>query len=205
LIALLLMGCQRFEAGSYLDDLPPPEAYLRLEDRLSARLIDWGIRWRYPCTSTERDGDIEMLHHLETDQCVRMGPKQRFRGLWNNEFEGSRFCAAPAEECSYISRGEDVWLSFSPEMERTGEVVGGVYSIDFIGRQTLFPGSYGHMGGSDEEVIVDRVIAMRRVGDTPVVTEAELMAYINGRLRARDRSERERRRGGLMGTVRQEK
>ena len=187
-ITLLLMGCQRFESGPYLDDLPPAEAYLRLEDRLAARLIDWGINWRFPCTFTEKIGNMEVLSQLETDQCVKMGPKQRFKGLWNDEFEGSRFCPAPADQCSFVSRGEHIWLSFSPKLDGfEASRPSGVYAIEFVGRQTAYPGLYGHMGGADEEVIVDRIIAIKRIGDMPMISRAEVDAYINGRLRTRDR------------------
>ena len=35
--------------------------------------------------------------------------------------------------------------------------------IDFVGRKTMFPGSYGHMGMSGSEIIVDRVISIKKI------------------------------------------
>jgi hypothetical protein len=194
LIALALMGCQQDEQyEDFLDDLPPPSVYLRFEDRLAARMIQWGIPWRYPCTYTETVMGTEGIASLPTEQCEKLSLQRRFKGLWNDEFEGSRFCPAPAEECSFISPGEHIWLSFAERSYRVGERKLGVYAIEFVGRQTLYPGLYGHMGGSDEEVIVDHVISMNRIGDTAPISRAEFDAYMNGLLRARDRERAERR------------
>jgi len=35
--------------------------------------------------------------------------------------------------------------------------------IEFIGRKTLYPGYYGHMGMSGSEIIVDRVISLKEM------------------------------------------
>ncbi len=188
------MGCQQDERyQDFLDDLPPPSVYLRFEDRLAARMIQWGIPWRYPCTYTETIIGTEAIASLPTEQCEKLSSQERFKGLWSNEFEGSRFCPAPTEECSFISPGEHIWLSFPERSHRVDWRKPGLYAVEFIGRQTLYPGLYGHMGGSDEELIVDRVISMNRIGDTPAISRAEFDAYMNGILRARDRKRAERR------------
>ena len=187
LITLVLTGCQRNEHDFYLDDLPPASVYLRFEDRLAARMIQWGIPWRFPCTYTEKVRGMAVMGSLPTEQCEKLSPQKKFKGLWNDEFEGSRFCPAPAEECSFISPGEHIWLSFPERSYRVDWRKPGVYAIEFMGRQTLYPGLYGHMGGSDEEVIVDRIVAIKRIGDTPMISRAELFAYINGHARNSDR------------------
>ena len=45
--------------------------------------------------------------------------------------------------------------------------MGGVYVIDFIGRRTLYPGHYGHMGGWNEEVLVDRIFSIKQIKAPP--------------------------------------
>jgi hypothetical protein len=36
-----------------------------------------------------------------------------------------------------------------------------MYDVEFIGRLTAKRGHYGHMGASDHELIIDRVISIR--------------------------------------------
>jgi hypothetical protein len=91
------------------------------------------------------------------DQCFKMQPARRWRGVWRNEFEGSRFCPAPATKCSFYSPGDRIWLDAPKHPDHT------LYAVDFIGRRTAVKGHYGHMGVFDHELIVDRMIAMRQL------------------------------------------
>lgn len=149
--------------------LPPPEAYLRPEDKERARHYDLNDM---PCTITSGNYVAE----LPTDQCVRMTPPQRFEGLWRNEYEGSRFCPAPAQECSYSTPGTRVWLSVAERLPQSGQVGrGGLYSVAFVGRRTLHPGRYGHMGADHNEVIVDQFVSIRELeAPPPEPTRAEI-------------------------------
>ena len=56
--------------------------------------------------------------------------------------------------------GEHIWLDFNKNQPLFDD---GDFEIDFIGRRTMYQGYYGHMGGSGQSIIVDRIIAMREV------------------------------------------
>lgn len=142
---ILLNGCG--DAGTYA----------HWGDRLSAAT---GGLFGQPCSRGETD-------RLPDDQCYRMTPPERMRGIWIDEFEGSRFLpgltAAPATD----PPGPHIWLEMDahpvpalPE-ERRGQ--GRVVLLDFIGRRTLYPGNYGHLGMSEHEVVVQRLISAREI------------------------------------------
>jgi hypothetical protein len=100
----------------------------------------------------------------DTAQCFKMGPAQRYRGLLNIDLEESRFCPNPAQSCSYDTPGSYIWLSFPRDYEGVQPVHhDGLYAIDFLGRQTMEKGSYGHFGMAQHEVIVERVNALNLV------------------------------------------
>ena len=132
----------------------PPEAYLHKEDqeraRRKSRLSE------IPCSRTRIEDGISVESWLPTDQCVRMLPRQRFRGVWFNRFEVSAFwpdrVRIPQEE-------PPLWLDFhrSSLSNAEGERA---YLLDFEGRRTMYPGSYGY-GDYEHEIIVDRVISVR--------------------------------------------
>lgn len=76
-----------------------------------------------------------------------------------------------AVKCEYVSKDERkgplIWLDFSGQLapEFRPQRVGGLYAVEFVGRRHSFRRSYGHMGMFDEEVIVDRMMAIRRLPD----------------------------------------
>lgn len=175
-VAFLIGCCTSAEAA--LGDRLPPEAYLDAVDRQIARTGE-GVPGRpFPCSRETTEGGYKFIETIPTDQCVRMLPPQRLRGLWRNEFEGSRFCPAPAQECSFDTPGDRIWLNFAADLPEVRiHPVGGLYEIEFTGRRTVYKGPYGHLGVSDHEVIVDGVVAMRMVEPPPPPpTEAEMDA-----------------------------
>lgn len=104
---------------------------------------------------------LDDTRSVPTDQCFEMQEARRFRGLWRNVFEGSRFCPAPARECEHNTPGDKFWLSFAEGLPQDRmEPTGGLYSIEFVGRKTLRRGRHGMWGLYDYEIIVDRVISM---------------------------------------------
>jgi hypothetical protein len=134
---------------------PPAAAYRRWQDRL---VVAAGLRSLvWPCSVKENTKFGIEYGSVPLDQCYKMDSPRRWRGVWRNEFEGSRFCPAPAMKCSYYSVGDRIWLDASKSPDQT------LYTVDFIGRRTAVKGRYGHMGGSDYEVIVDRVISIRQM------------------------------------------
>jgi hypothetical protein len=130
------------------------------------------------CIAMLRSEGFQGMAGVPLDRCFEMMPQQRWQGLWRNFFEGSRFCPSPATECSHETPGEDIWLTFPRGPTPVGpEEFGGLYAVEFIGRRTRYPDHFGHMGMSDHEMIVDRLISIRMIEPpTPPMTEVEIEA-----------------------------
>lgn len=132
----------------------PANAYLRIRDRVAASL---GIEWMFPPCEYQ---NAVLGGRLRIERCYRMTAPQRWSGVWANEFEGSRFCPGARDSCPY-RRGNNIWLDWSgpapAEIKRDG-AARPAYRLTFIGRRTLIPGAYGHMGMSKHYLLVDRVI-----------------------------------------------
>lgn len=103
-----------------------------------------------------------------TDQCFDMAPKRRWKGLWLKGFEDSRFCPSPATSCSFETPGKSTWLSEPDKDIDVGSYDGDVYEVEFIGRRTSKSGRYGHLGEFDHEIIVDKMINLRRIKNASV-------------------------------------
>jgi hypothetical protein len=160
------------------DEDRPPEAYVDPVDQQIAR-TGKGISGRpFPCEREKLADGIRYIEGVALDACVRMSPSQTFRGLWRNEFEGSRFCPAPAQECTFHTNGDKIWLTFPKDLRPYNiEASGGLYELEFVGRQTMHRGFSGHLGVSDHEIIVDRLISMRELQPPPPPpTKAEMEA-----------------------------
>ena len=114
------------------------------------------------CLDTLRYGGVDAIP-TRVDQCFEMTPKKRWKGLWRNGFEGSRFCASPAKSCSFETIGERVWLSDPDNVVPVKRSDEALYEIEFLGRRTLKKGAHGHLGVSDHEMVVDKVISLTRV------------------------------------------
>jgi hypothetical protein len=133
---------------------PTPEAYIDPADQQIAR-TRVGLAGRpVPCGREQLHGGVKVIVSVPTERCFKMLPAQRWRGLWRNAFEGSQFCPAPATKCNHDSPGERIWLTERPERRPDGKL----YRVDFIGRKTIYKGAYGHMGASDYEIVMDRMI-----------------------------------------------
>jgi hypothetical protein len=189
-VALMLLASGVARAGFM--DPPKPEVLARAEDQERARLLSkpcakadeghgcyrfGGRLWREaPCTEYV---DAQTLREVPTDQCYKMDPPRRFRGIWIDEFEGQAFIPEGATPPEW-PRGErqspgwqqqfdraqaaSIWLdvdrvNLGHEFNRGSRKL----LIDFIGRKTTYTGAYGHMGMSGNEIIVDRVISVKPV------------------------------------------
>ncbi len=169
-----------------------PEMYLRAEDQERARSLDKPCHetdvghgcWRFndhlvregPCT---HHIDAGIIAGIPIDQCYKMEEPRRYRGIWIDEFEGQAFIPEGTEPPQWPSpeatshgwterheraRAASIWL----DVERAGlehhfNKGGRRMRIDFVGRKTLYPGYYGHMGMSGSEIIVDRVISLKEM------------------------------------------
>jgi hypothetical protein len=142
-----------------LDDRLPPSAYVDPVDQQIAR-TGHGVGNRpFPCARERMEHGIALVVSAPTERCVKMLPARRWRGLWINEFENSRFCPAPARSCTFRDRSERVWLNPDTLPSKRGKL----YTLEFIGRRTIYKGPYGHMGASDHVITVDRLISARKL------------------------------------------
>jgi hypothetical protein len=162
---LLLAGCHPARNRS---DYPTPAAFVHWKDKAIGELALWGIPAGTPCeTGTHLENGFEVADPIQIDQCLRFGKPKRMHGFWLDQFEGSQFCPMPSAKCFYQSPESDTWLDFNDPSLQNRRPTGGLYEIEFIGRHSLYPASYGHMGGFSEEVIVDRVISIEQLKAPP--------------------------------------
>jgi hypothetical protein len=156
LLLFLLAGC----SGR---DQTPASAYRHPLDRLQVALGLDGV-FGYACYRDE--GNVRIF--VGMTNCYRFGPPRRMRGVWRSEFEGSQFFPGRTTPPREDERSS-IWLSVE-ENESVRAALGHkrgepwstrLIFLDFVGRQTLYPGSYGHMGMSQDFVIVDRLISAR--------------------------------------------
>jgi hypothetical protein len=145
----------------------PAVAYQRWQDRIVVRthLPIFGYR---PVCSTKWINDQYggYWDGLPIDQCLKFNPPERMQGLWRRDFEGSQFCPAPARACSFTETGRPfVWLDTTKPgtLGNRHKGFGGLYAVEFIGRRTSYEGAYGHLGGFDQEVLVDRMISIKEL------------------------------------------
>ena len=140
-------------------------------------------RREFPCTYQfdvkSRGAVLHAMGSLPTDQCYKMEKPRRYRGIWIDEFEGQHFIpegttaprwprtdpnSAGWREQAERARAATIWLDVEPVKLRHGYSNGGRQKfIDFVGRKTLYPGHYGHVGMSGSEIIVDRVISLKEL------------------------------------------
>lgn len=161
-----------------------PESYVRPADQKKAERLRDGYSGPIPCSYDKVELGAHVNASLPTDQCFKMTKPQRIRGLWRNEFEGQAFCAAPARECPEgkwrPNQPGVAWIDFNSPLPGSEDTPpGGLYEIDFIGRQTAYPGRYGEYGFYNQDVIVDRLISIRMVRPPPPgqMTKAHVESY----------------------------
>lgn len=136
-------------------------------------MLDWGIPWRIPCTKSSKEDGVGVIESLPEDQCVRFSRPVRLEGLWRNEFEDQAFCAAPAKGCHPAGKWRPnqpgvAWIDFATPLAGSDDTPpGGLYAIEFIGRKTAYPGSYGEYGFYNEAVIVDRLLSIKTIDRPP--------------------------------------
>lgn len=145
-------------------DRTPASAYKNWDDRLSVALGLPGTILRWPCTRKVAG----VLESLPPDECYRMTTPRRFKGIWVDEFEGSRF-VENAQSLNGVSWYDPAtWLDpvRDPALENEDGRLR-VHEVEFMGQKTIVPGSYGHMGGSEHMVVMNRLIAAREIDASP--------------------------------------
>lgn len=143
--------------------------------------LPMGLFGVFPCTDRVVGAGGVVFVNRPTDQCVKMQPRRRFRGIYLHEFEAELFfedVTDPAEawrrrDSNLRRRGPSgewlgasiSWMSLEPTMRRVLEAASADQPVllEFEGRRTAYRGRYGHLGMSESEVIVDRVISAQPV------------------------------------------
>jgi len=119
------------------------------------------------CVEKIRSGGIQAMG--TTDQCFKMEPQRNWQGLWRNDFEGSRFCPAPARQCMFETPGDRIRLDTrDPQFPQPEGMRGALYAIEFIGRKTAYPFLEDPFG---YEMIVDRLISLKKIEPPPPASE----------------------------------
>jgi len=121
-----------------------------------------------------------VIVRMRDDQCFKMLPARRFRGVWLDEFEGSIFiegardvktAKAELRRSLAVPVGNGEWLDWEDTKRNSvlpPSANARLIAIDFVGRRTAYPKRYGHMGMFNSEVIVDRVISARPIYEASV-------------------------------------
>lgn len=117
---------------------------------------------------------IDVMAPVPTDECYKMLPPHRYRGIWLYQFEGSRFFEGETNAAGVVAKlraehrdrkfGDGEWLSWRTKprgIQLSHSEQPHLMLLDFIGRRTAYRGKYGHMGASDSEMIVDRLITAK--------------------------------------------
>src|SRR3954470_2501612 len=153
LLILLLAGCSS-------QDATPARAYRDPVDRLRVAL---GLDGVIGHVCYQESGGVSIF--IGMTRCYRFGPPRRMRGVWRDAFEGSEFfpgrTAAPGEgERSgiwlWVEENATVSAALGPG---SGALPPRLIRLDFVGRRTLYPGRYGHLGLSSDFVVVDRLVS----------------------------------------------
>lgn len=123
-----------------------------------------------PVAEVDQHGVVEALEFVGYDKCIQLEPPRTFRGAWLHEFEASLFFegveAMPDGVRTYTEA--DTWLDIDADdredLRRRGfDCARCAFVIEFIGRKSSQEGNYGHMGGADHVILLDRIVSIRQV------------------------------------------
>ncbi|HEX6603927.1 MAG TPA: hypothetical protein VF027_03485 [Sphingomicrobium sp.] len=124
---------------------------------------------------TERDAFLQRCYggkdfadenYVGDLKCMPYSPPQHFTGVWVLDLEYSAFFPNATSYKEPQDRADWIWLRAEPppssDVIAAGQGAGTrAYAVDLIGRRSLCEFNYGHMGAAPQEVIAERIIAMR--------------------------------------------
>ena len=125
-------------------------------------------------------GDMQRTMQRFTDDptsCIPYSPSRKMAGLWVEGFESSAFFEGARSWADISPQVDDqnselTWLSVNSNAnlpQRESADFGSDWSlrtttrVEFVGKRSLCSWGYGHLGGSEHEVIVERFISYRPV------------------------------------------
>ena len=153
---------------------PPAYAYAGAANQI---WVATGLHLLSPTCDRRQETEFgPLISSIPLDECYRMTAPQRMKGVWIDAFEESRFVPGAQDTTNIEVEPFGIWLNIDRDMiagldENLVEL--GAFEIEFIGRQTLYPGKLGHMGLFDHEIIVDQLISARPVDVSPFRTKQE--------------------------------
>lgn len=104
-------------------------------------------------------GDLHKGHYVGDTACFPFSKTERVTGFWYTDLEASYFGSSPSE-----ARKAMTWLEVNNEPQYVTDSMQGAgareFAVTFEGRRSLCPGSFGHMGMTSREIVVERLIAM---------------------------------------------
>ena len=111
-------------------------------------------------------GDLQHGNYIGDLACYPFAAPEQLRGVWVASLENSSFyrdaAAVPAADIA-----SDTWLEASPLPHVVDIAMQGgpvrVYAVKLIGRRSLCPAHFGHMGVFRNEVVVSRFVSMRPI------------------------------------------
>ena len=108
-------------------------------------------------------GNLKTGRYIGDVACFPFSVPQRFTGIWHVELEGSFFEASSAQG----ARPHNIWLDVAnPPKAALASMQGDVprdFAVDLIGRRSLCPGLFGHMGVTPHEIAAETMISIRQV------------------------------------------
>lgn len=160
-VILLLIGVSGLTSCGGAEGLPS-SAYQRFSDRLKVALgmdhLLGGV-----CQTLEGDTAVG----LPADECYRVHPRQRYRGVWLNAREFGT-CFVPNAISIPEDYPEDGCIELDMETRLYRQVYGDgdwnrrLMVLDFYGRQTIDRVPAGHLGMDRQYVIVgDELVSIR--------------------------------------------
>lgn len=163
LLLLALAGCEQTS---------PPAAYKNRRDQFFAllpmRFIDEDL---YPCFRTIGGRETR----LPDRDCYVFGQSERMHGIVHLFFKRAGNFYPGRTVSPSLTTPSQYWISLE-ESVVTADMVAGCdhcdLHVEFIGRQTRVAGRYGHLGGSQHMVVIDRMLAARPVGERQAAASA---------------------------------
>lgn len=117
------------------------------------------------------------------ERCVLYGPRTRFQGiLWSSGFESSGFFPHRFAEEAFARRGDITYQAIALEVDDKSDpdrmverawgepFEGGKLLVTFYGWPSRSEGRFGHLGGHDQQILVDRFTG---VAPAPEPAEAD--------------------------------
>lgn len=113
-------------------------------------------------------GDLKDQNYVGDLKCMPYSPSQRMTGVWLVGLEYSAFFPGASTYADVKGRPDKIWLQAKPPLPRevvaAGQGAGTrAYAIDLVGRRSLCEFHYGHFGMFPQEVIAERIVAVRAI------------------------------------------